>query len=186
MDLDSKAARNKKNKLNKKRKKQAAKLMAIQKYHLNQSNPSDMELLMVLAEEEYLQPQTDTQSVMKVKTTKIDYMRTDKASKTNRFAPEVLLSVKNEETKEQAGRAVTCFECSLGQPVRTVEKPDKSEGKEKHVFTKHQLSVCKELIERGVFAVATHFCKTCISTDPDQFKMCLICAIDHKKCHMSH
>ena len=141
-------------------------MSATNRYQLHQDSPIDMQTLMVLAEEEYMQTSKNAaQTVMKVKTTKIDYMRTDPNSKTNRFSPEVMLSLKNEESKDAlaGGRAVTCFECSMGLQVRTLEKADKVE-KNTLGYTKHQLAVCKELIERGMFSVATHFCMTCDAT----------------------
>ena len=79
---------------------------------------------MVLAEEEkeeFIQTAkySNPISVRKIKTTKIDYLRTEKTTATHRFAPEVLLTVKNDKSEESkdaqmAGRAVTCYECSLG------------------------------------------------------------------------
>lgn len=71
--------------------------------------------------------------------------------------------------------------------MRTIEKPEKTE-KQAIGYSKHQLSVCKELIDRGMFSVATHFCMTCDSknSEPDEAKLCIICAIDHKKRMPSH
>lgn len=116
LEMTKSAQKNKKNKQRQKRKKQAAKKFG---YQINQGSAVDMEGLMVLTEEakeeivrmaKYPEPVIAVQ----VKTTKIDYHRTEKATATHRFAPEVVLTVKSEETKETQSRAVTCYDCSLG------------------------------------------------------------------------
>lgn len=82
----------KKAKRNKKKKKKANKLFGDQTvYQLHQNNPTDMEALLVLAEEEYLEPSKlpNVTGIMKVRTSKKDYMRVEKNQGMNRFAPEV-------------------------------------------------------------------------------------------------
>lgn len=141
---------------------------------------------------------------MKIRTSKKDYMRVDqKAQRQNRFAPEIGLTfhdrsveVKAEESKEATltGCSVTCSECSYGLPLKTVEKQEKAQEKQQprqFAFNKHQNSVCKELLDRGLFSVATHYCKTCdsqIRTDlkHDIVKLCFLCAIKHKKQNLDH
>ena len=60
------------------------------------------------------------------------------------------------------------------------------------MFSKHQTQFCKELIERGVFTVATHYCITCDNQKradkkmQDIEKVCLLCAIKHKSDHLQH
>jgi hypothetical protein len=60
------------------------------------------------------------------------------------------------------------------------------------MFNKHQTQFCKELIERGVFTVATHYCITCDNQKradnktQDIEKACLLCAIKHKSDYSQH
>lgn len=105
-----------------------------------------MESLLVLAEEEYLEPSKNPSvtGIMKLKTSKKDYLRVDTAQKLNRYAPEILLTFYNqekfaEETKDlqTGGCSVTCYECSYRFPVRTVEKPEKIVEKRDFNFNKH-------------------------------------------------
>lgn len=169
-------------------------------YTVQQHNTEDMEALMVLAEEEYFEPQKlqNIGGILKVRTGKKDCMRIDTKDRQNRFAPEIQLTFKNhsiaekldEESKEPvlAGCSVTCYDCSLGIPLRTAEKQEKSLDKPQardFAYNKHQTAFVKELLDRGVFSVATHLCKTCdkkYRTDlrQDIAKMCLPCAISHK------
>ena len=99
----------------------------------------------------------------------------------------------------QIGCSVTCFKCSEGLPIRQVDnKVDKSEKQDKNnvsnlfTYNKHQTQFCKELIERGVFTVATHYCITCdnnkfpLSKLGDIEKLCLLCAISHKADNLKH
>lgn len=131
----------KKNKRNKKKKKkQATKLFDNSNvYTVNQQNPEDMETLMVLAEEEFIEPQkllSNVGGILKVRTSKKDCMRVDQKDRQNRFAPEIQLTFRNycihhkveEESKEPVtvGCSVTCYDCSLGIPLRTIEKQDKA------------------------------------------------------------
>ena len=90
--------------------------------------------------------------------------------------------------------SVTCFKCSQGLPIRAVDKSTKSEKTfdNTFMFSKHQTQFCKELIERGVFTVATHYCITCDNQKradkkmQDIEKVCLLCAIKHKSDHLQH
>lgn len=105
---------------------------------MQQNNPIDMEALLVVAEEEYIEPSKSqaVTGIMKIRTSKKDYMRVDqKAQRQNRFAPEIALTfhdksteVKTEESKETAlaGCSVTCSECSYGLPLKTIEKQEKA------------------------------------------------------------
>ena len=56
-----------------------------------------MEALMVLAEEEYFEPQKQQNigGILKVRTGKKDCMRIDTKDRQNRFAPEIQLTFKN-------------------------------------------------------------------------------------------
>ena len=78
--VSEEAAKKKSKKNKKKKKKQAQKLLdSTSVYQVQQNNPVDMEALMVVAEEEYIEP-SKTQAVagiMKVRTAAKDYMRID-------------------------------------------------------------------------------------------------------------
>lgn len=71
----------KKSKKNKKKKKKPTQKLydATAVYQVQQNNPIDMEALLVVAEEEYIEPSKSQKvaGIMKIRTSKKDYMRVD-------------------------------------------------------------------------------------------------------------